>query len=282
MSDTPDPTEVCEEILRAEKQYNLDHAILPSENAVIDRLLGRRIELTDAYAELHSKLAARPNALKTLLGVVLSTAAFWNPDRIAEARGERQRLKAVNALIADKAADLAALLRERSELHNASGFAGNTHYHVCRVIEDAAKANYLFGSWVRDDLRALRGRFDLKYWPRIHEFVDALAHDARNAVPEPTDPVTAAATAGIRGSRADFFKALQAAIEENSSGSGGFLPPSLRLTDPTLASLANCALDLGPDDLADGDYVKRLRQRARDSARRARVARADPDAAPLR
>jgi hypothetical protein len=46
--------------------------------------------------------------------------------------------------------------------------------------------------------------------------------------------------------------------------------------------LANCALDLGPDDLADGDYVKRLRQRARDSARRARVARADPDAAPLR
>ena len=281
MSDTPNPAVACEEILRAEKQYNLDHAILPSENAVIDRLLARRIELTEAYAELHSKLAARPNALKAFLRVVLTTAAFWNPDRVAEARGDRQRLKAVNAMIAETAADLASLLRERSELHNESGFAANTHYHVCRVIEDAAKDNYLFGSWVRDELRDLRGRFDIKYWPRIHEFVDALGNDARQAVPEPTDPVTAAATTGIRGSRADFFKALYAAIEENSSGSGGFLPSSLRLTDPTLASLANCALDLGPDDLADGDYVKRMRQRVRDGARRARAEGRDPGAVPL-
>lgn len=260
---TIDAAEICEDILRSEKQYNVENNILRSENAVIDRLLDRRIELTEAYGELHRKLGRRPHALKVFLGVLLSTAAFWNPDKIAEARDGRQRLEAVNAEIADKSAALAALLREREELHNESGFAGDTHYHVCRVIEDAARDNYLFRSWVRDDLRNLRGRFDLKYWPRIHHFMDALAQDAENGQLEATDPITDAATTGIRASRADFFKALFAAIEENSLGSSGFLPAGLKLTDGTMASLANCALDLGPDDLADSSYVKRLRQRQR-------------------
>jgi hypothetical protein len=137
---------------------------------------------------------------------------------------------------------------------------------MCRVVEDAARENYLFKSWIRDDLRALRGKFDLKYWPRIHHFMDALALEAENAELAATDPITAAATTGIRASRADFFKALFAAIEENSTGLHAFIPAGLKLTDATLASLANCALDLGPDDLLDSGYVKRLRQRERKGA----------------
>lgn len=270
-------TAICEQILRTEKQYNVDHEILRSENLIIDRLLGRRIELVEAYAELHHKLGDQPYALKIFLGALLSTAAIWSPEKIMESRDGRQRLDAVNALVAEKASELASLLREREALHNDSGFAGNTHYHVCRVIEDAARENYLFKSWVRDDLRALCGRFDLKYWPRIHHFMDALALDAENAELEATDPITAAATTGPRASRADFFKALFAAIGENSKTMHGFIPSGLKLTDGTLASLANCALDLGPDDLLDSGYVKRFRQRERDSGQTRKA-----DMAPLK
>jgi hypothetical protein len=267
MLDSAEPIEACEDILLDEKRYNGEHEILPSENAIIDRLLNRRLELADAYDELHQKLSGRPHALKTLLGLVLSVAAFWGPEQIAEARSERTRLKEVNRRIADKAAELAALVQERSELHNKSGFWTNTHYHVAKVVEGAATGNYLFRSFLRDPLHRLRGQFDLKYWPGIEDFLNELARNAREADLEAADPVTAAATTGVRNCLADFFEALFASIEENSTGSCGFIPTGLKLTDNTLATLANCALDLAPDDMVDGAYVKRWRQRKRERAR---------------
>lgn len=87
--------------------------------------------------------------------------------------------------------------------------------------------------------------------------------DAESAVMSATDPLTAAATAAVRPSRADFFKALFAAIDENSAGNYGQLPRGFKLTDRALASLGNCALNLGPDDLVDDAYIKRFRQRER-------------------
>ena len=58
-----------------------------------------------------------------------------------------------------------------------------------------------------------------------------------------------------------------AAIDENSTRHYGPLPQDFRASDNTLASLVNCALELDPDDMVDGPYVKRLRQRARDGAK---------------
>lgn len=263
-----DATEICEDILRQEQRYNLENEILPTENAIIDRLLKRGPELIDAYLELHRKLSDRPNALKVMLGVVVTTAAFWSPADIDQARAGRERLRRVNYLIASQAAELATLFQERSHLHDHSGFAGDTHYHVCQVIEDAAATNHLFGFWVKKELGALRSQFGLKYWPSLSDFMSALARDAENTELEATDPITAAATDGSRRSKADFFKALFEAMEENSTGGSAALPVGLKLTDNAIASLANCALDLGPDEIVDGAYVKRLRQRKRDHARK--------------
>lgn len=259
--------QTCENLLLEGKRYNIEHHILPSENAVADRLLRRGIELRDAYEELHDKLHAHPPALQVFLGLVLSTAAFWNPEKMQEARAARSDLANVNQQIARKAAELATLLEQRSDLHDTSGFSSDTHYHVCNVIEAASQHNYLFQSYVQEKLGALRGQFDLKYWPSLGEFLQELAADAEKAVMAATDPLTAAATAATRPSRADFFKALFAAIEENSAKSYGQLPRGFKLTDRTLASLANCALDLGPDDLVDDAYMKRLRQRERNGTK---------------
>jgi uncharacterized protein YecE (DUF72 family) len=70
-----------------------------------------------------------------------------------------------------------------------------------------------------------------------------------------------------RPSRADFIKTLLAAIDENCGCNHSQLPNDFKVTDNTLASLASCVLDLGADDLVDGPYVKRLRQRERDGAK---------------
>lgn len=266
-SQQTNPQQICESLLLEGKRYNNEHHILPSENAIADRLLARGIELQEAYEELHGKLYARPPALQVFLGLVLSTAAFWNPEKIQEARAARGDLANVNRLIAKKAGELAKLLEQRSDLHDTSGFISRTHYHVCGVIEAASRHNYLFQSYVQEKLGALCGQFDLKYWPSLGDFLQELASDAEQAVMEPTDPLTAAATEASRPSRADFFKALFAAIEENSAKNYGQLPCGFRLTDRTLASLANCALGLGPDDLVDDSYLKRFRQRERDEAK---------------
>ncbi len=267
---SPQPTsaqQACEAILIEAKRYNIEHDMLPSENAVADRLLGHSLELKDAYGELYEKLNPHPPALKVFLDLLLSVSAFWNPEEIAQSRLERKELEGVNRQIAKTAEELAQLLERRTELNNTSGFSCGTHYHVCDVIEAASEHNHRFNSWVKERLDALRGQFDLKYWPSLEQFVRVLAADAESAGMEPSDPLTAAATAATRPSRADFFKALFAAIEESSASTYGQLPEGFKLTDGTLASLANCALDLEPDELVDATYVKRLRQRERNGGK---------------
>lgn len=258
-----DPTLACEATLRAERRYNEDHEIWPSQNAVVDRLLARQPEMIRAYREIHEKLGSNPPSCREFWRIVMSTAALWNPERNAKARAGRERLITVNREIAAKAAALAALLDERSELHNTSGFAGQTHYSVFRVIDDAAKNNVMYRMNLRECLRGLSAQFDLKYWPTLGEFMQALSDDAGAAIPEAANPLTEAATQASRASKADFFKALFVAIDENRAREHGFLPNSFKLTDETLASLGTCALDLGADEIVDGAYVKRLRQRER-------------------
>ncbi len=50
---TTSPQQACEAILIEGKRYNIEHGILPSENAVADRLLARGVELREAYGELY-------------------------------------------------------------------------------------------------------------------------------------------------------------------------------------------------------------------------------------
>ena len=109
--------------------------------AVADRLLARGVELRDAYGELYEKLHPRPPALKVFLDLLLSTAAFWSPEKIAEARVAREELASVNRQIARKAEELVQLLERRTDLNNTSGFSSETHYHVCDVIEAASTSS---------------------------------------------------------------------------------------------------------------------------------------------
>ena len=258
------PRQICESYLNQQKCYNIENHILRSENAVIDRLLERGVEMMVAYKEMHDKLGKQVSALEVFLSLILSTAAYWSPEKMLKEREQRKALSQVNQKIGAKAIELAKLLQKRDEIHNSSALSSNTHYSVFGVIEAAAKDNHLFNSWLRTKFVALHGQFDLKYWPSLEECMDEVATNAIQATIETTNQLTAAGTKSTRPSLADYFRGLFAAIEQNSERDFGQLPTGLVLTDSTFAMIANCALDLSEDEMVDGPYVKGIRQRQRE------------------
>ena len=256
-----DPTEFCEAILRSEIACNTGNNVVPSESAVAERLLSRRLEMIPVYSELHRKLAPDELAIRVFLGVILS-ATFWDPEAIAEARAARARLEEVNAEIADTAAELVQLLREREKLHNQSGFYSNTEYHPLNLIDRAGEDVYLYKSCVREPLKATR-TYGLKYWPRIADCIAVLRRDAEEAEIEASDEITEAATKAKRKGLADYLKAIFAAIETRREGLPVLLPLDFKLSDASFAALVNCSLDLDADDVVGADFVKGVRQRER-------------------
>jgi hypothetical protein len=260
---TIDTTQACEDVLREEWRYNDEQKVWPSQNRVIERLLDRRAEMSGAYAEIHEKLHRHPHALREFFRAVTYTAVSWNPIKTVEARITRNRLAEINRQVVEAAEALAALLEERSVLENLSGFHAHSLYHINEVIERASAGNCIFDWHLKEPLQALRSQYDCKYWPSLAACVTTLAQDASEGDVETTNPVTEVATRSNRASKADFFKALYANIDEYAAAGLGFIPSGLRLTDETIASLANCLLDLPAEQVVDGSYVKRLRQRER-------------------
>lgn len=265
MSNTPpDYVAACEAILRTEIAYNTEKNILPSVNKVAEGLLSRGLELNEAYREVHAKLEAEHQALVLFFDGLLNAATFWNPAKLTSARDMRSRLDDLNADIARKAGELAVLLEKRSKLNGQDGFYSDTHCDVLEVMELSARDNPLYEMHVGEKVSSLRERYDLKYWPSLGEFVNTLAMDARQAVVEASNPLTAAGTASKRASQADFFRTWFKSIER--SRRQNHLPLDFELSDSACASFANCALNLGTKDVVDGVYVKRLRQRDREAA----------------
>lgn len=258
--------QVCEAILRTELEYNQAHKIWPSVNRVIELMLARRNELSDAYEELHASLSRRHRALEAFFDVFASTPMAWSPEKLNKARQARKELTDINTRIAAVADDLAELLARRDEIKEASSFSCDTFYHALDPIEAAAEseANHLFEWHVKEHLDSLQGQYDLKYWPTLSAVVQAIGEDAQNAEVYAQDPATASATESRRPGLSDFLKAYFARIKDNSISAHGFIPNDFSVSDNALASLVNCALNLDADKLIDGDFVKRFRQRERE------------------
>ncbi|HCW4110691.1 TPA: hypothetical protein OXL58_000064 [Acinetobacter baumannii] len=255
--------QVCEDILLDKKTSNKQAHILPSENIIIDRLLERKVELQHVYIELFSRLGKYPQALRSFLEIIVSITSMHNPEELVKSRLAYKKLNEVNQQIAVKAHELANFLESRSELINTSEFMTPTHYHIGNVIHEASQNNPYFRSHLQAELKLLQGRFDFKYWPQLHELIRVIAEDARVALPIAIDSVTEAATRGERASLIDYFRALFEAIECNRQKEYGFLPNDFKLTDSSVATLANCALALEPEEMIDGPYVKNFRSRER-------------------
>lgn len=256
-------TEKCEQYLNKVKKYNIDHEILPSENKIIDRLLSRTLDMAPVYDELVKKFTDRQ--YKIFIDVILSSAAFWNPDAAKKYRKDKAELLAVNNLISQTASELANALSKREKLNNSSGFSSDTYYHICDVIDAASHGNGHYEGFLRKELKSLSYQFDLKYWPSLSSLSKVIAVDAEASNVRATDPLTEAATSSGRTSKSDFLRAFLASINENTFHVGNGLPAGVKITDSSFSVIINCALDLDIDEIVDSSYVKGVRQKLRKS-----------------
>ncbi len=259
-------TDICENILKQIKRSHVEKHILPNEIEIIDRLLARRFEMREAYVEIVEKLNTSPHAVAFFIACLLPAAAFLNPDEASQLRTYKKQLSDLNKKISELSRQLSEAIDRRADLHSISDFSSGTHFDICEVIENAASNNSFYNSFIKDKLRALNAQyFHAKYWPSLTEIFDEISRDASAAEITSTHPLVAGATKNNRPSLADFVRALLISIDMHREKWGGLLPDDFTLTDNTLATITNCALDLGADKLVDGPYVKRLRQRERET-----------------
>lgn len=255
----------CEALLRNMMEDLKSRRIWPNVRSIIGGMLNRRIELADVYNEVHAALASTPRALYGFWDAYVHAADGWNPEKNRAARQAREELVGINSRISELADQMVALLDRRDYLHNHSGFSSGTHYHILDIVHEASEHNYQYESYVKADLERLQYQFDLKYWPALSEVVQAIGTDAERAEISANDPATAAATESRKSGRSDFVKAFLARIEDNKVSECGVIPNDFSLSDSALASLVNCGLTLEVDELVDADFIKRFRQRQRQS-----------------
>lgn len=263
MSTPKNSVAFCEAAIQRQKEHCLEKNIYPRWPGIADRMIERRPELLNAYADLACALKGDDRAADVFVDALLCTVCVWDPTSTQEMREAKSRLAEVNQKIADLADTLSDHLRERSQLENTNSFGGNTHYHIVNVVIRAARGNYSFKWNVEPELNALTARFDLKYWPDLSEIATEIAVDAQNAEIEIDNSITAAALASRRSSKADFCRALFERVNAETCSASTCLSSGFHLKDDTWAAFINCLLDLPPEDMVDGPYIKRQRQRTR-------------------
>jgi hypothetical protein len=260
---TVNARDLCEKYLQQDIQRNAEKGILPTETAVARRMLARGDDLEGFYEAIYPMLNHDGITWKNLLTVVLTTGAYWSPEKIAALRAARKALEALNQEIADHALRLAEMLERRDELHNHSGFVDETHCAIYDVIDEAAAHNGHYASYLKEELAKLSGRYDLKYWPDLADCVRIIGVDARRTRVTAVNARTEAATSSSRPSKADFLRALLTAFEQIRGTGQGSIPPSFELPNAALSNLVNVLLDLPADELVGDEYIKLQRHRYR-------------------
>jgi len=267
----PSPVEQVEAHLHIQHLYNVEHEIWPSHNIIIERLLAHSENMAHVYDELF-RVCPRGYPFNSnwehwqyVINNIVETAAGWSlkemesvRDAVKEIKGA-DGTKGLNQSIKNKASELADLLRKRNKICELNSLARPNDYHPVDLIESATKiasknrgdgagAYGRYTSSVKKYLDALRGQFDLKYWPSTADMLDALA-EMQDVEPTPRNTLTAAALRSRQSSIRDFLRALEADA----------LAPdcSVSFSDESLAAITNCVLGL--DGEIEPSSVKKYR-----------------------
>lgn len=262
-------SEHIEAYLRAERDDRIEKNILSSEVRVIENLLKNRLNLQGFYAELLKKapervLPWRPgrHPWQDVIDATVSTAAFFSPELLFVRREALRRVNELTDDIQAKARELAHLLRARSEHCSAHGIIASYDHHPLDVLAAAtefSESHYLHSQWVAPILTPIREEFDLKYWPRTADYLDALANMQAIGA-SPSDGLACAAMESRQGkSPRDFVRALDAALKELEDSYGIRTAFSHR----AIAEISNCALGLSDGDMLNPASVKSARAYAR-------------------
>lgn len=264
------PNERIEAFLRTERADLIEQRIWPSNVVVIDNMLSNSSSLADAYTCILAQ--ARPGtfgewsvtqeAWQRILHTIVDTAAGWSPARVGESREAVRRVAELSDEIAKKARELAALLRVREAHREKHSITGPDDYHPLDVLDLAADRSnqaYLYRVWVAPRLSPIAADFDLKYWPRTADFLDALA-ELQAAPTEPYDALSRASMSTRQGgSPLEFVRALDEALANLEKYEG----IRVELSHRAIAEISNAALALPVDELVTREAVKAARARQR-------------------
>ncbi|WP_233789182.1 hypothetical protein [Pseudomonas protegens] len=159
-------------------------------------------------------------------------------------------------------AKVSELLSRRTEVKEMFSFSSDAYYHIMDVVEEASEDTWLFRSYLKK-LDDLIYQYDLKYWTSITKVVAQIGINAANAVTIADDSVASVATEARRLGLADVLKAFEAELDRNRVENIGFISDEFSLTACSMASLVNCGLGLGVEELIEATFVKRYRHRDR-------------------
>lgn len=263
------PNERIEAFLSAERDSLIEQRIWPSNVVVIDNMLANSPSLAAAYADILTQAPpgtvgtwGEQEAWQRILLAIIDAAAGWAPARIGETRAAVCRVAELSEDIGKKARELAALLRARTAHMERHGISGPDDYHPLDVLDLAAERSnqaYAYQGWIAPRLAPLNADFDLKYWHRTADFLDALADLQADPVGPYDDLSRAAMDSRQSGSPLEFVRALDAAL----ANLGDYEGIQVAFSHRTVAELANAALALSADELLTRDGVKTYRARQR-------------------
>lgn len=241
------------------KADNVESNILPSENIIIDRLIGRFDEMELFCKQLNEKFnfMERYSILDCFLGILVLT----KPSDLNKSREDKKLLEELNRKIAKQAFQLAELIEKRSELHNTTQMSSDTYYSISDVVNDAAQDNYYYQSYPKTKFNQLFYQFDLKYWPNIAQIVDAIGIDADCAKVEASDSITKAGTKSKRPSVIDSVRAFFMALLNYENRHPGITKKVLNLSNSALTSVFNIGLALDPNEIVSDDQFKTAKSR---------------------
>jgi hypothetical protein len=243
----------------------------------IDRLLDCGDSLESAYHEmLESAGSGFPPGMsrerwKLAVMELVEAAAGWDPSDIKETRKAILRIGEINAEISEKAIELAALLRKRSELSERNGGIENPGNplvyellapaaHVAgKQPEGVGHTGYLYEHHVEKHISALMAQFDWKYWPRCADLLEALAA-IQNVEPIARDEFSAAAIEGSReSSNLDFMRSFDKGLDNLSRRHD----TKVRLSNSAYSALVNAALGLDGEITPENVKTYRYREKKR-------------------
>jgi hypothetical protein len=225
-----------EEFLRSERASNQAVGRLPSENAVIERLLNHSPLTQPIYCDL---VRAAPWQWQMIIARIVTVSAFWNPDRTREMREAERHLQDLNTEIPRAAEEIANRIERISGMIQERERIGEKWSMIAHDT-----------TGVRDILQGLKAA--------RHTLAKLQVSPLGEPPPgvRPVDALTEAALASRKHSVADFVRALFADFEQLRDSA--LIPQVFHLSDRSLADIANTALP-GEGLALTASDVKRIR-----------------------
>ncbi|MFM5588276.1 hypothetical protein ACET65_15135 [Aeromonas rivipollensis] len=261
---TTNPTLFCKSFIERELSDFKENKIWMTRWELMERMLSRAEEMSIVFQELVDAFGYSDTyEYRTPKGVYLwlTLEHIWMSgdfckEEIVQARDYRKKLIAIQEKIIDHSAQLASLIREQDDIYHHSGFIRGQHQSALDMMVEAGSNNYLFTSYIADQLESLSGRYDLKYWPSRAELIDSLCIFERNQ----HDPEHIELPKKVLDGRASDIKDFVISFD-NAFDDENDLPNNFRFSNNAMADIINVVLNLSPEYLITGDAIRIVRNR---------------------